>query len=65
MKQMNTRDRRKTVVYLDNETVRAMGAEARRQDRSLSWIARRAFTLALPTIRRFPDAPSYRKAANT
>lgn len=44
-------------VYLPQPILDEMIAEAKRQSRTLSYLARAAWKIAAPRIRTFPDAP--------
>lgn len=48
------RDKHKQSLYLPEEMVDEIVAEAARQDRSLSWIVQRAWRLAQPAIASLP-----------
>lgn len=50
-------DPRKKSFYLPHELLEQLQAEARRQDRSASWLVQRALELALPRLRQLPGAP--------
>jgi uncharacterized small protein (TIGR04563 family) len=49
-------DKRKQSLYFPEEMLREIQEEARRQDRSLSWIVQRAWKIAREDIRRVPSA---------
>lgn len=48
-------DKRKQSLYFPDEMLREIQEEARRQDRSLSWIVQQAWKLSRGEIRRFPS----------
>lgn len=47
----------KQSFYIPNDLLDVVKEEARRQDRTLSWIMQQAFKIALTQLRKFPDAP--------
>lgn len=49
--------KRKQSLYFPEDLLEEIQAEARRQDRSLSWIVQQAWKMARPQIRDLPDAP--------
>lgn len=46
-------DKRKQSLYFPKEMLEEVAAEARRLDRSLSWMVQRAWKLARPDIAKF------------
>jgi uncharacterized small protein (TIGR04563 family) len=52
---VNTSDKRKQSLYFPEEMLKEIGAEATRQDRSLSWIVQRAWKAAYKEIARIPS----------
>jgi uncharacterized small protein (TIGR04563 family) len=48
-------DKRKQSLYFPEDMLSEIQAEARRQDRSLSWIVQQAWRLAKEEIARFPS----------
>ncbi len=48
-------DKRKQSLYFPEEMLEEIKREAVRQDRSLSWIVQRAWTIARGDIRKFPS----------
>lgn len=50
------RDMRKKSVYLPDDILAEVEAEAKRQDRSVSWLIQKAWQVAAPTITKFPGA---------
>ena len=48
-------DRRKQSIYLDNDTLDQLDAEAERLDRSLSWIMQHAWEIARSEIALIPS----------
>jgi uncharacterized small protein (TIGR04563 family) len=48
---MATSDKRKQSLYFPEEMLREIGAEATRQDRSLSWIVQKAWKAARSEIK--------------
>lgn len=48
-------DKRKQSLYFPEEMLEEIKREANRQDRSLSWIVQRAWTIARDDIRKFPS----------
>lgn len=48
------RDPRKVSLYLPNDVLKQIEAEAHRQDRSMSWIVRLAWQLAKPQLHTLP-----------
>jgi uncharacterized small protein (TIGR04563 family) len=58
---MSGSDKRKQSLYFPEEMLREIGAEATRQDRSLSWIVQKAWKAArkeIMSIRSVNDIPS-------
>jgi uncharacterized small protein (TIGR04563 family) len=65
---MSVSDKRKQSLYFPEEMLREIGAEATRQDRSLSWIVQKAWKAARKDIMSIPsvgDGPSDRDDADT
>lgn len=52
-----TFDKRKQSLYFPEDMLEEIQAEAKRQDRSLSWIVQQAWKIARGEIQRIPDAP--------
>ena len=52
---MNVTDKRKQSLYFPEEMLKEIGAEATRQDRSLSWIVQKAWKAARKDIMSFPS----------
>ncbi len=48
-------DKRKQSLYFPEEMLDEIQHEARRQDRSISWIVQQAWKVARPDIRRMPS----------
>ncbi len=48
-------DKRKQSLYFPREMLEEIWAEARRLDRSMSWIVQRAWKLAKPEISKYPS----------
>jgi uncharacterized small protein (TIGR04563 family) len=59
---VNTSDKRKQSLYFPEEMLKEIGAEATRQDRSLSWIVQRAWKAAYKDIRSIPSVGEPRDA---
>ena len=53
---MATSDKRKQSLYFPEEMLKEIGAEATRQDRSLSWIVQKAWKAARKDIMSIPSA---------
>jgi len=53
---MATSDKRKQSLYFPEEMLKEIGAEATRQDRSLSWIVQKAWKAARKDIMNMPSA---------
>ena len=53
---MSTSDKRKQSLYFPEEMLKEIGAEATRQDRSLSWIVQKAWKAARKDILSIPSA---------
>jgi uncharacterized small protein (TIGR04563 family) len=51
----NRPDRRKQSLYFPEEMLREIADEARRLDRSLSWVVQRAWKGAVKEIRKLPS----------
>jgi uncharacterized small protein (TIGR04563 family) len=49
---MNKDDKRKQSLYFPDKQLEEIGAEARRLDRSLSWVVQRAWKIAKAEIRK-------------
>jgi uncharacterized small protein (TIGR04563 family) len=47
-------DKRKQSLYFPEEMLHEIEQEAQRQDRSLSWLIQRAWTIARPQILKMP-----------
>lgn len=52
---MGTSDKRKQSLYFPEEMLDEIKKEAERQDRSLSWIIQKAWSLAKKDIARYPS----------
>jgi len=52
---MSTSDKRKQSLYFPEEMLKEIGAEATRQDRSLSWIVQKAWKAARKDILSIPS----------
>jgi uncharacterized small protein (TIGR04563 family) len=52
---MSDTDRRKQSLYFPEEMLEEIEKEARRQDRSLSWIVQQAWKLARTDMRKIPS----------
>ncbi len=52
---MATSDKRKQSLYFPVDMLEEIEYEARRQDRSLSWIVQRAWMIAREDIRKYPS----------
>ena len=52
---VSTSDKRKQSLYFPEEMLREIGAEATRQDRSLSWIVQKAWKAARNDIMKIPS----------
>jgi len=52
-------DKRKQSLYFPEEMLREIEEEARRQDRSLSWIVQQAWKIARQQIRKMPSANDF------
>jgi uncharacterized small protein (TIGR04563 family) len=48
-------DKRKQSLYFPEDMLEEIKREANRQDRSLSWIVQRAWTIARSEIQKFPS----------
>jgi uncharacterized small protein (TIGR04563 family) len=51
----NTQDRRKQSLYFPEEMLQEIAAEAKRLDRSLSWVVQRAWKAAKVEIKKLPS----------
>lgn len=51
----NTTDKRKQSLYFPKEMLEEIGAEAIRQDRSMSWIVQQAWRIARDRVMQFPS----------
>jgi uncharacterized small protein (TIGR04563 family) len=52
-------DKRKQSVYLPEDVLEVVRLEARRQDRSLSWILQAAVRIARPKLATLPGVPDF------
>jgi uncharacterized small protein (TIGR04563 family) len=52
---MSTSDKRKQSLYFPEEMLKEIGAEATRQDRSLSWIVQKAWKAARKDLLTIPS----------
>lgn len=52
---MSGTPKRKQSVYFPEDMIAEIEAEARRQDRTFSWIVQRAWLVARDEIRRYPS----------
>jgi len=52
---MATSEKRKQSLYFPQDMLEEIEYEARRQDRSLSWIVQRAWLIARDDIRKYPS----------
>lgn len=52
---MATSDKRKQSLYFPEEMLKEIGAEATRQDRSLSWIVQKAWKVARKDVMSMPS----------
>jgi len=57
---MATSDKRKQSLYFPEEMLKEIGAEATRQDRSLSWIVQKAWKAARKDIMNIPSVENFR-----
>ena len=48
-------DKRKQSLYFPEEMLKEIAEEAKRLDRSLSWVVQRAWRLAKPQIKQLPS----------
>ena len=55
LSRMAINDKRKQSLYFPEEMLKEIGAEATRQDRSLSWIVQKAWKAARKEIRNIPS----------
>jgi uncharacterized small protein (TIGR04563 family) len=53
---MPANDKRKQSLYFPEEMLREIGAEATRQDRSMSWIVQKAWKVARKDMMTMPSA---------
>ena len=53
-------DKRKQSLYFPEEMLKEIGAEATRQDRSLSWIVQKAWKVARKDIMNIPSVENFR-----
>ena len=56
---MATSDKRKQSLYFPEEMLKEIGAEATRQDRSLSWIVQKAWKAARKDIMSMPSVEGH------
>lgn len=59
---MATSDKRKQSLYFPEEMLKEIGAEATRQDRSLSWIVQKAWKAARKDIMNIPSVEGVPRA---
>lgn len=55
-------DMRKQSLYMPADVVTALQEEAKRLDRSLSWVVQRCVKLALPEVRELPSMTDIEEA---
>tara|TARA_B100000035_G_C20828527_1_gene477606 strand:- start:153 stop:341 length:189 start_codon:yes stop_codon:yes gene_type:complete len=53
------RDKRKTTIYLTDNVRKEIEREAKRLDRTTSWLLRKAWLIAQEEIKSYPSIPSY------
>lgn len=53
------RDKRKITIYLTEEVRQEIGKEAKRLDRTTSWLLRKAWLIAQEEIKSYPSIPTY------
>jgi uncharacterized small protein (TIGR04563 family) len=53
---MSTNDKRKQSLYFPDEMLTEIQAEAKRQDRSLSWIVQKAWRTARKELAKYPSS---------
>jgi uncharacterized small protein (TIGR04563 family) len=56
---MTVSDKRKQSLYFPEEMLKEIGAEATRQDRSLSWIVQKAWKAARKDIMNIPSVENF------
>ena len=56
---MTASDKRKQSLYFPEEMLKEIGAEATRQDRSLSWIVQKAWKAARKDIMNIPSVENF------
>ncbi len=56
---MSGTDKRKQSLYFPEEMLKEIGAEAVRQDRSLSWIVQKAWKIARKDIMKYPSVNEF------
>jgi uncharacterized small protein (TIGR04563 family) len=64
---VGTSDKRKQSLYFPEEMLKEIGAEATRQDRSLSWIVQKAWKAARKDLMSIPsvDEPDQKRDGNS
>ena len=60
---MSATDKRKQSFYFPDDILAEISAEARRQDRSLSWIMQKAWTIAQDEIKKTPAAYNHKEVS--
>jgi uncharacterized small protein (TIGR04563 family) len=61
---MSTTDHRKQSLYFPEEMLKEIEIEARRQDRSLSWIVQQAWKIARADLRKIPSPNEVFESSN-
>ncbi len=61
---MSTTDHRKQSLYFPEEMLKEIEHEARRQDRSLSWIVQQSWKIARADLRKIPSPNEVFEASN-
>ena len=56
---MSQADKRKQSLYFPEDMLAEIEAEARRQDRSLSWIVQKAWKIARKEIMKYPSVNEF------
>ena len=52
-------ENRRQSLYFPGEMLEELQGEAKRQDRSISWLIQQAWKLAIPELKRIPSTTDY------
>jgi uncharacterized small protein (TIGR04563 family) len=64
-KSAGSKDKRKQSLYLPNDLMAEVAAEAARQDRSISWLVQKAWKIAKDRIAQYPSVYEDEKSTHS